>query len=46
MKILVDRCIWSAVLRQQNPSQNLSQKLKDSNNDGRLAIIGQIHRGS
>lgn len=44
MKILVDTCIWSAVLRQQNPSPNLSQKLKDFINDSRLAIIGPIHQ--
>lgn len=44
MKILVDTCIWSAVLRQRNPSLDLSQKLKDFINDGRLAIIGPIRQ--
>ena len=44
MKVLVDTCIWSAVLRHKNPDLELSNKLKDLINDGRVSIIGPIRQ--
>ena len=44
MKILVDTCIWSQVLRHKNPNQELAAKLKDLIHDGRVCIIGPIRQ--
>ena len=44
MKVLVDTCIWSAVLRHKNPDLELSNKLKDLINDGRVSVIGPIRQ--
>jgi predicted nucleic acid-binding protein len=44
MKILVDTCVWSAVLRRKNPHRDLAQKLRDLIADGRVAIIGPIRQ--
>ncbi len=44
MKVLVDTCIWSRVLRNQNPDPELSEKLKDLINDGRVVMIGPIRQ--
>jgi predicted nucleic acid-binding protein len=44
MKILVDTCIWSQVLRHKNPNQELEAKLKDLIQDGRVCIIGPIRQ--
>jgi len=44
MKILVDTCVWSRVLRRKNPDPELSVKLKDLISDGRVSIIGPIRQ--
>ena len=44
MKILVDTCIWSQVLRHKQPNQELKAKLKDLIHDGRVCIIGPIRQ--
>jgi hypothetical protein len=44
MKILVDTCIWSQVLRHKNPNRELEAKLKDLIHDGRVCIIGPIRQ--
>ena len=44
MKILVDTCIWSQVLRKTTPNLNLTKLLKDFVNDGRVVIIGPIRQ--
>lgn len=44
MKIVVDTCIWSHVLRHKNPDQELSKKLQDLINDARVSIIGPIRQ--
>lgn len=44
MKVLVDTCIWSQVLRRKTPSTELSKKLKDLIKDRRVSIIGPIRQ--
>lgn len=44
MKILVDTCIWSQVLRHKNPNQELKATLNDLIHDGRVCIIGPIRQ--
>lgn len=44
MRILVDTCIWSQVLRRTNPDQELEAKLKDLIQDGRVCMIGPIRQ--
>ena len=44
MKVLVDTCIWSQVLRHKNPKRELEVKLKDLIQDGRVCIIGPIRQ--
>lgn len=44
MKILVDTCVWSQVLRHKNPNVELKNKLKDIINDGSVVIIGPIRQ--
>lgn len=44
MKILVDTCVWSQVLRRKNPNRELTNKLKDLIKDGRVSIIGLIRQ--
>ena len=44
MKVLVDTCIWSAVLRHKNPDALLIKKIKDFVNDGRVTIVGPIRQ--
>jgi len=44
MKILVDTCIWSQVLRHKNPNLELVKKLKNLIIDGRVVIIGPIQQ--
>ena len=44
MKILVDTCIWSQVLRKKTPNLNLTKQLKDFVNDGRVVMIGPIRQ--
>lgn len=44
MKVLVDTCIWSYVLRHKNPNLEIEYKLKEIIKDGRLAIIGPVRQ--
>ena len=44
MKVLVDTCIWSQALRHKDPNLELSSKLKDLINDGRVSVIGPIRQ--
>lgn len=44
MKVLVDTCIWSQALRHKSPNAELTKKLKDLINDGRVVIIGFIRQ--
>ena len=44
MKVLVDTCIWSHVLRHKKPIAELSGKLKDLIKDGRVVMIGPIRQ--
>jgi len=44
MKILVDTCIWSQVLRKRTPDLNLTKQLKDFIYDGRVVMIGPIRQ--
>ncbi len=44
MKVLVDTCIWSRVLRRKDTDMELSSKLKDLITDGRVSIIGPVRQ--
>ncbi len=44
MKILVDTCIWSQVLRKKTPNLILTKQLKDFISDGRVVMIGPIRQ--
>lgn len=44
MKVLVDTCIWSHVLRHKKANPELSEQLKDLINDGRVVMIGPIRQ--
>lgn len=44
MKVLVDTCIWSKVLRHKKTKEELSEKLKDLIKDGRVVMIGPIRQ--
>lgn len=44
MRVLVDTCVWSQVLRHKNPNLELTKKMKDLINEGRVSIIGPIRQ--
>jgi len=44
MKVLVDTCIWSLVLRHKKPDLEIERKLTEIIKDGRLTIIGPIRQ--
>jgi len=44
MRVLVDTCIWSKVLRRQSPDENLAGVLEDLIRDGRVFLIGPIRQ--
>ena len=44
MKTLIDTCVWSFVIRHKDPSIELTNKIKDLINDGRVVIIGPIRQ--
>lgn len=44
MKVLVDTCIWSAVLRHKSPDIDLAKKLQELVQNSRVAIIGPIRQ--
>ena len=44
MKVLVDTCVWSKVLRYKDPDLALTKRLNDLVNDGRVVLIGPIRQ--
>jgi predicted nucleic acid-binding protein len=44
MKVLVDTCIWSQVLRHKSPDTGLTKKLQELVQNSRVAIIGPIRQ--
>ena len=44
MKVLVDTCVWSAVLRRRSPDADLSAKMKDLIESDRAVMIGPIRQ--
>ncbi len=44
MKVLVDTCVWSAVLRRKSPNLDLTAGLKDLIESDRAAMIGPIRQ--
>lgn len=44
MKVLVDTCVWSQVLRHRSPNTELTKNLKDLIRDGRVSIFGPIRQ--
>jgi predicted nucleic acid-binding protein len=44
MKVLVDTCVWSRVLRYKKADKDLTEKLKNLIEDGRVVIIGPIRQ--
>ncbi|MGV8057214.1 MAG: PIN domain-containing protein [Smithellaceae bacterium] len=44
MKVLVDTCIWSEVLRHKSPNAELTGKLRELIGNAQVAIIGPIRQ--
>ncbi len=44
MKVLVDTCVWSGVLRHKNPDKDLRRKLTDLIQDARVVMMGPIRQ--
>ncbi|KUG24680.1 hypothetical protein ASZ90_005507 [hydrocarbon metagenome] len=44
MKVLVDTCIWSQVLRHKSPDADLTKKLQELVQNSRIAILGPIRQ--
>jgi len=44
VKIIVDTCIWSQVLRHKSPDTELTKKLQELIKEGRVSIIGPIRQ--
>jgi predicted nucleic acid-binding protein len=44
MRVLVDTCVWSHVLRRRDPDPVLGERLKDLIADGRAMMIGPIRQ--
>ena len=44
MKILVDTCVWSEVLRYRHPNEALANRLQDFIHDGRLVMVGPVRQ--
>ncbi|NIO19856.1 MAG: PIN domain-containing protein [Candidatus Aenigmarchaeota archaeon] len=44
MKVLVDTCVWSQVLRHKSPNIKLINKIKELVNDGLVVMIGPIRQ--
>jgi predicted nucleic acid-binding protein len=44
MKVLVDTCIWSQVLRHKSPEAALARKLQELIQNARVVIIGPIRQ--
>jgi len=44
MKVLVDTCVWSKILRRKAPDKDLAALLEDLIRDGRIVLIGPIRQ--
>ncbi len=44
MKVLVDTCIWSQALRYKSPDLEITKKLQDLIEDGRVVMMGLIRQ--
>ena len=44
MKVLVDTCVWSQVLRHKSPDAELTSKITELIQDAQVAIIGPIRQ--
>jgi len=44
MRVLVDTCVWSRVLRRKSPDKNLARVLEDLIRDGRAVLIGPVRQ--
>ncbi|HNS22107.1 MAG TPA: PIN domain-containing protein [Sedimentisphaerales bacterium] len=44
MKVLVDTCVWSKVLRRKAPDKDLAGVIEDLIRDGRIVLIGPIRQ--
>jgi predicted nucleic acid-binding protein len=44
MKVLVDTCVWSKVLRRKEPDKDLARLIEDLIRDGRVVLIGPIRQ--
>jgi predicted nucleic acid-binding protein len=44
MKVLVETCVWSKVLRRKDPDKGLAALIEDLIRDGRIVMIGPIRQ--
>jgi len=44
MKVLVDTCVWSKVLRRKSPDDHLAGVIEDLIRDARVVLIGPIRQ--
>jgi hypothetical protein len=44
MKVLVDTCVWSQILRHKSPDPEIAAKVKELVRDGRVVIVGLIRQ--
>jgi len=44
MRVLIDTCIWSQVLRRKSPNTELGAVLDDLIRDGRVVVLGPIRQ--
>ena len=44
MRVLVDTCVWSKVLRRKSPDKRLGALIQDLIQDGRVVLIGPIRQ--
>ena len=44
MRVLVDTCVWSDVLRKNSPDNDLKMKVRDLISDSRVVMIGPIRQ--
>lgn len=42
MKVMIDTCVWSAVLRRRKPDPDMTARVADLISDGRAVLIGPI----
>lgn len=42
MKVLIDTCVWSAVLRRHDPDPAMTARVADLITDGRAVLIGPV----